>query len=131
MPRFVILEHDHPFLHWDFLLEEADALKTWRLHRPPDSPGIIPAEQLPDHRLTYLNYEGSISDNRGDVQRWDQGEYRIRQMTDSNIEIELQGSRLIGHAVLTRIASGRKESRNDSINVDWEFTFQEDPMTTG
>ena len=35
MPRFVILEHDYPELHWDLMLETAGALRTWRLLRPP------------------------------------------------------------------------------------------------
>ena len=61
MPRFAVLEHDHPFLHWDFLLETGDALRTWRLHAPPDAEGTIAAEELPDHRLEYLDYEGRVS----------------------------------------------------------------------
>ena len=35
MPQFVLLEHDHPELHWDFMLESGDALLTWRLDRIP------------------------------------------------------------------------------------------------
>ena len=35
MPRFVILEHDHPRLHWDLMLQTGDALRTWRLASPP------------------------------------------------------------------------------------------------
>ena len=34
MPRFVILEHDHPSLHWDFILEVGEVLWTWRLSAP-------------------------------------------------------------------------------------------------
>ena len=28
VPRFVILEHDYPELHWDFMLEAGAVLKT-------------------------------------------------------------------------------------------------------
>ena len=31
MPRFVILEHDHPHLHWDLMLEADGSLHAWRL----------------------------------------------------------------------------------------------------
>src|SRR5437879_2020084 len=34
MRRFVILEHDHPQLHWDLMLEAGPALRTWRLSAP-------------------------------------------------------------------------------------------------
>ncbi len=27
--RFAILNHDHPFLHWDLLLEDGDRCRTW------------------------------------------------------------------------------------------------------
>ena len=73
MPRFVILEHDHPALHWDLMLEAGDVLQTWRLAEPP-APGLaIEATALADHRLAYLDYEGPISGNRGTVSRWDAG----------------------------------------------------------
>ena len=38
MRRFVILEHDHPKLHLDLMLEAGDVLQTWRLAGAP-SPG--------------------------------------------------------------------------------------------
>ena len=64
MPRFVILEHDHPVLHWDLMLEAGDVLQTWRLANPPTPGCAIDATALPDHRLTYLDYEGPVSGNR-------------------------------------------------------------------
>ena len=63
--RFTILEHDHPHLHWDLLLDAGDALRTWRLLSPPACLQWIAAEQLPDHRRLYLDYEGPVSGNRG------------------------------------------------------------------
>ncbi|HLQ45321.1 MAG TPA: hypothetical protein VK137_11370, partial [Planctomycetaceae bacterium] len=35
MPRFAILIHDHPFLHWDLLVEQAGVLQAWRLLESP------------------------------------------------------------------------------------------------
>jgi hypothetical protein len=75
MPRYVILVHDHPFLHWDFLLESGDAALTWRLLEQPRPDAAIQAEALPAHRLRYLDYEGPVSGGRGNVTRWDWGEY--------------------------------------------------------
>jgi hypothetical protein len=75
MPRFVILEHDYPTLHWDFMLESGDILRTWRLTEVPWPNRIVPAEQIGDHRLVYLDYEGPVSGGRGAVTRWDFGDF--------------------------------------------------------
>ena len=75
--RFVILEHDHPFLHWDLLLEDGATLKSWRLLQPI-TPGVwIDAEPLPDHRAHYLDYEGPVSGGRGSVKRIADGRYSV------------------------------------------------------
>ncbi|MCR9201304.1 MAG: hypothetical protein NXI04_21895 [Planctomycetaceae bacterium] len=67
--RFTILEHDHPFLHWDLLLDNGQTLTTWRLKQRPCSDEWIAAERLPDHRRIYLDYEGPVSGGRGAVSR--------------------------------------------------------------
>lgn len=69
LPRFVVLEHDHPFLHWDFLLEHGDRAFTWRLLEKPECNRWLAAERINDHRPLYLNYEGPVSGNRGSVRR--------------------------------------------------------------
>ena len=43
--RFAILEHDYPVLHWDFMLEAGDVLRTWRLPAVPATGEMI-AEQI-------------------------------------------------------------------------------------
>ena len=77
--RFVVLEHDHPFLHWDLLLEEGSVLKAWRLLQPIRPEVWIPSESLPDHRPFYLDYEGPVSRNRGTVKRLFEGRYRVEE----------------------------------------------------
>ncbi|MCA9086111.1 MAG: hypothetical protein KDA81_18765, partial [Planctomycetaceae bacterium] len=70
--QFVILEHDHPFLHWDLLIEEspgAAQLLSWRLLEPVSMGKWLPAEPLPLHRSAYLTYEGAVSGGRGFVTR--------------------------------------------------------------
>ena len=111
MPRFVILEHDHPFLHWDLMLESGESLRTWRLHGEPPAGRTIAAEPLPDHRLAYLDYEGPVSGNRGTVTRWDAGEYRLLEESKERIVLVLSGNRLTGSAVIASAETG------------WQFTF--------
>ncbi len=100
MPRFVILEHDHPRLHWDLLLEDGDHLRGWRLAEPPRTGGTIAAEAMPDHRVFYLDYEGPVSGERGEVRRWDAGEYALHQADESGLCLHLEGRRFRGQATL-------------------------------
>ena len=104
MPRYVILEHDHPVLHWDFMLEAGDILRTWRLAAPPRLGQTIAAEMSFAHRLLYLDYEGPISGNRGQVVRWDHGVFAWQEDTHTRIIVQLQGERLQGTARLERSA---------------------------
>jgi hypothetical protein len=113
MPRFVILTHDHPSLHWDFMLENKASLRTWRLAMPADFAGEIAAEPLPDHRLAYLDYEGPVSGNRGQVRRWDCGDYFPLVDRADCVEIELRGGKLSGRARLWRTGAEN----------DWRFHF--------
>jgi hypothetical protein len=101
--RFVILEHDHPFLHWDLMLEEGDSLRTWRLLEQP-RPGVtIAATALGAHRLRYLDYEGPVSGNRGRVTRWDSGTYAPLATTSQRLVVALRGVKLRGQAVLQAV----------------------------
>jgi len=110
MPRFVILLHEMPAdaerpTHWDFMLEQDGVLRTWALEQPP-APGVVGfAQQLPDHRIAYLDYEGPVSQNRGQVARWDAGSYTIERESDRELVVHLAGNRLRGRIALTRAAS--------------------------
>jgi len=77
MPRFVVLEHDHPDVHWDLMLESDEILTTWSL--PPQPLPLrefqCSTKRLPDHRKRYLDYEGDVSDGRGAVRRIDAGTF--------------------------------------------------------
>ncbi len=106
MPRFVILEHDHPFLHWDLMLECGAVLRTWRLLSLP-RPGEGWAEAAFDHRLLYLSYEGPISGNRGTVRRWESGEFDFHQDGPDCVQVQLRGTRLQGLLQLRRQEAGR------------------------
>jgi hypothetical protein len=102
MPRFVILEHDHPELHWDFMLEDHGVLRTWRLAAPPVLGQSCAAQRLPDHRLVYLDYEGPVSGHRGQVRRWERGSYDWLRDSAENLSVRLVGERLRGVMKLTQ-----------------------------
>jgi hypothetical protein len=115
MPRFVILRHDGPQgVHFDFMLEAGDALKTWSLPRPPEIGLEMECHSLPDHRLFYLDYEGPISGDRGSVSRWDQGTYRVERQEEMKWVLEMKGEKLQGRAVL---------SRSESNSDQWQFSL--------
>ena len=102
MPRYVILEHDHPGLHWDLMLEAGDVLRTWRLTAPPQPGKVVPATATLDHRRRYLDYEGPVSGNRGRVVRWDRGTFCWQKTESDHLAVELNGVRLQGTMVLDR-----------------------------
>jgi len=106
MPRFVILKHDHPSLHWDFMLEAGQVLRTWRLHAPPTAGNPCEVSHSFDHRLVYLDYEGPISGGRGSVKRWDNGTFDWLADTPERVAVRIEGKRLQGLLEIVRLASG-------------------------
>jgi len=102
MPRFVILEHDYPTRHWDFMLEAGPVLRTWRLSTPPEVGRAIEAEPSFDHRPVYLDYEGPVSGDRGVVKRWDTGTFSWESDAPDRIAVNLMGGRIAGRVVLQR-----------------------------
>lgn len=102
MSRFVLLRHECPPgfekpSHWDFMLEWQGVLRTWELRELPtawvnvlgektgdasittesSARTTVEAFSLPDHRLAYLDFEGSISQGRGEVACCDRGTYLL------------------------------------------------------
>lgn len=111
MPRFVILRHETPpgdprGTHWDLMLEAEGALRTWALASEPAAGETISADQLADHRLTYLVYEGPISGNRGAVTRCDAGTMEWDEVIDERIVVTLRGATMRGEVRLSRETPG-------------------------
>jgi hypothetical protein len=109
MPRFVLLEHTgHPEdpagRHYDLLLEEPEACRTWRLAAiPVAGGGPVDALPLPPHRLAWLDtLAGEVSGNRGFARRVDAGTYET-----AGDEIRLQGSILAGRLRLRETTGWR------------------------
>ena len=113
MPRFVILTHDHPHLHWDFFLEDGDVLRGWRLAHTPGPELSIPATIQTNHRKMYLDYEGPVSGDRGSVVRWDAGEFEWIEQSSAFLALQITGSRIHGRVELKHI-----------WEEDWLCTFR-------
>ncbi len=101
MPRYVILLHKMPEdagrpTHWDLMLEDGEVLLTWALQAFPEHGKVARVQRLPDHRLAYLTYEGPVSDHRGSVHRWDQGEYQWIRRDDHSLHVRVLGQQLDG-----------------------------------
>lgn len=119
MQQYVILRHDFPELHWDLMLEQEGVLKTWRL---PVAPEIDPAsdessidliaEALSDHRIAYLEYEGPVSGDRGEVSRWDRGSLTLLEYNDDSLVALLTGEELAGRVTLKKTDQENQWSLN-------------------
>jgi hypothetical protein len=126
MPRFVLLRHELPPenprpSHFDLMLEQTGALRTWACERMPATAEEVLADDLADHRLTYLDYEGPVSGNRGSVTRVDAGSYEPLAISPDVVRVRIAGVILRGILTLTRATVGGQrwivglspESRSD------------------
>lgn len=94
--RYVLLQHhtSGAEFHWDFLFEEATALRTYSVAQTVVEEGLELGRfcetvlQRPDHRRIYLQYEGPVSNQRGVVRRIDTGRF----VWNSEQEIQFQGN---------------------------------------
>ena len=82
--RYVVLRHegiDNP--HYDLMFEtmQGSSLVTWRSQDWPIQ-SDTPLLRLADHRREYLDYEGSVSGDRGHVSRITTGYYKLDRMDD-------------------------------------------------
>ena len=96
MPRFVILQHimsSHSVRrsHYDLMLEDNGKLITWAIPDLPCAGLQTSATKLPDHRLAFLDYEGSVSGDRGEVRRVDWGDYSSHHWSEAMATFDLRG----------------------------------------
>jgi hypothetical protein len=104
--KFVIQQHStRPDVHWDFMLETADSLQTYRLDKAPHQLIQSPANAVKifDHPLKFLTYQGPVNKGRGNVRITESGTYKIVHQTHNLIELDLNGKILKGKFTLTHI----------------------------
>jgi hypothetical protein len=96
--RFVVLRHsgtDEPHSDFLFELDDTSPLITFRIVDWPIRE-TQSATKLRDHRRFYLSYEGSISGDRGRVDRMAEGQGRVARTRDGwVIEIDSAGLSLL------------------------------------
>lgn len=118
MPRFVLLEHtgapdDPAGLHYDLLLEQGPACRTWRLAGIPEPGGFdVVAVELPPHRLAWLDHcSGEVSGGRGFARRIDAGTYEpsappaAEASPPAAVHVALRGERLTGGLMLAPMSN--------------------------
>lgn len=116
MPYFVLHEHHSKKLHYDFRLEIDGVLKSWAV---PKGPSMNPKEKrlavmVDDHPLEYGTFEGIIPNGlygAGPVLISDSGDYTLisQDMVKGKVEFHLEGQKLMGIFVLTRLKGKGKE----------------------
>lgn len=119
MPRFVVLRHEMPEgsprpSHWDFMLEDGDSLRTWALDQEPKPGAQVTGNELVEHRIAYLEYEGPIYKNRGAVCRVDRGSYSIILKDGDRWYVALEGATFRGELWIARTPADAQR---------WTFRF--------
>lgn len=100
MPQFVVLHHDWPQPHYDFMVEREGVLWTWRWGHLPCLGEEFTAERIADHRIIYLDYEGPVSGDRGVVTRHDRGSCEVLSIDAKQLTLVLSGEKIRGQMVI-------------------------------
>jgi hypothetical protein len=111
--KFVIQQHSTALgVHWDFMLELADILQTYRLDKAPQQLIQNPANAVKifDHPLKFLTYEGPVNKGRGSVRIVETGTYKMVHQAYDRLELDLNGKILKGNFTLSHIEGD-----------DWQF----------
>lgn len=134
--RFVIHEHHARNLHFDLRLEIDGVLRSWAV---PKGVSLNPADKrlavaVPDHSLSYIDYEGTISEGSygaGDVRIWDDGKYETthdpgRQLVEGKLVFTFFGLKVRGEFRLVRMSSQEKnwmliKVRDQFADEGWEL----------
>lgn len=131
--HFVIHKHNASHLHYDLRLEYAGVLKSWAV--PKNVPTKLNikrlAIQMPDHALSYIDFEGKIEEGygAGTVEIWDSGTYQnlhhdkngkeisiAKSLRDGVLDIEFFGSTIKGRYTLVRV------KQKQTKDIEWLIT---------
>jgi bifunctional non-homologous end joining protein LigD len=134
--RFVIHEHHATNLHFDLRLEIGGTLKSWAV---PKGLSLNPnlkrlAIEVPDHSLSYINFEGTISEGKygaGAVVIWDNGDYQAdgdagEQLKNGRLNIVFHGKKLRGGFSLLRMKDRKGQwlvikIRDEFADINWKL----------
>ena len=133
MSRFVILSHQpgprlqNQDVHADWMFEHRGSLLTWATPVPQSFDGHqqLLAFRLPNHRLHYLDYEGSIEGDRGSVKRLLFGSCQISFLNEEQLEtaITWQIADQQPASAIVRLQRNRVLDEADREAWDLEFDF--------
>jgi hypothetical protein len=104
--RFVVLRHvDREGTHFDLMIESGERLATWKGGLPPEScqDAAWKCRRIGDHRREYLEYEGPVSGDRGEVFRHDWGECVVEEF-GATVRVNIGGRKLSGQFDLRQTA---------------------------
>lgn len=134
--RFVIHEHHATNLHFDLRLEIGGVLKSWAV---PKGLSLNPnlkrlAIEVPDHSLSYIDFEGTISEGRygaGRVIVWDKGDYyadgdAAERLENGRLNFIFHGKKLRGSFSLVRMKDQENQwlvikSRDEFACLNWKL----------
>jgi bifunctional non-homologous end joining protein LigD len=134
--RFVIHEHHARNLHFDLRLEIGGVLKSWAV---PKGVSLNPhhkrlAIEVPDHSLSYIDYEGTIAEGKygaGRVVVWDNGDYQaegdaLEQLENGRLNFIFHGKKLRGSFSLVRMIDRKGQwlvikNRDEFADSNWEL----------
>lgn len=105
--QFVVHKHRARKLHFDFRLELDGVLKSWAIPKElPLKEGIKRlAIRVEDHPLSFIDFEGVIPEGiygAGNIQIWDKGKYKLKELTNKKIIVELHGEKIKGNYCLLK-----------------------------
>ena len=105
MNRWTLLKHERINnkildIHYDFLLEDGEDCKTWKLLIFPELNGVsVDIFEHSNHRLVWLTIESKIlTKNRGYVKRVDNGTFKLLDydINRNNFSLILKGKFIEG-----------------------------------
>ena len=120
LDRFVVQKHDASHLHYDFRLELPEkidkgkfVLKSWAVPKGiPKKSGIKHlAVQTEDHPVEYINFKGTIPKGEygaGTVEIWDKGKFKLIDVSEKFLKLELKGKKLKGVYILVQFTKEKK-----------------------
>jgi bifunctional non-homologous end joining protein LigD len=108
--NFIIHEHNaiKVGLHYDLRINKDNTLKCWSGRYIPDIINNTKSKILlikqPDHDISWFNFKGPINTNygKGKLSIWDKGTYNINSWSNSKIDIDFLGIKLIGRYILLK-----------------------------